>query len=81
MPNTDQSTNAVHHSPPETACPPGFNQPDTLDWSSLFAQVKNQLVLVPSAPPRWMNLSPKEDDSTDDKPTRATEWPPMTRTD
>lgn len=52
MPNTDQSTNAARHNPPETACPPGFNQPDTLDWSSLFAQVKNQLILIPSPPPR-----------------------------
>lgn len=67
MPNTDHSTNAVHYNPPETACPPGFNQPDTLDWSSFFAQVKNQVVLIPSlASPRWMKLPTREDDSTDD---------------
>lgn len=67
MPNSDQSTSAVHHGPPETACPPGFNQPDTLDWSSLFAQVKNQLVLIPSpTSPRWTVLPPREDDGTDD---------------
>lgn len=66
MPNTDQSTNATRYNPPETACPPGFNQPDTLDWSSLFAQVKNQVVLVPSpASPRWTVLPLKEDDGTD----------------
>ena len=70
MPNTDQSTNAVHHDPSETACPPGFNQPDTLDWSSLFAQVKNQLILIPSpASPRWTGLRPREDDGTDDSQT------------
>ena len=67
MPNTDQGTNAVRHSPPETACLPGFNQPETLDWSSLFAQVKNQLVVIPSpASTRWTVLPPREDDDTAD---------------
>lgn len=67
MPNTDQSTNAVPHSPPETACPPGFNLPDTLDWSSLFTQVKNQLILIPNpASPRWTILPSREDGGADD---------------
>ena len=63
MPNTDdQSTSAVRRDPPETVCPPGFNQPDTLDWSSLFTQIKNQLILIPSpASPRWTVLPPRED--------------------
>jgi len=72
MPNIDQSTNAVRYNPPETACPPGFNQPDTLDWSSLFAQVKNQLVLIPSpAAPHWTVVPPKADDSTDDSQSES----------
>ena len=62
---TEHSTNVMHTAPSDTASP-GFHQPDTLDWSSYFAQIKNRLILVPSGQPRWAKPTPRDDDGTDD---------------
>lgn len=42
----EQDTDARQTAPSDTASP-GFHLPDTLDWSSQFAQLKNRLVVIP----------------------------------
>lgn len=61
---TEHSTNVMHTAPSDTASP-GFHQPDTLDWSSFFAQIKNRVIVIPSAQPRWPESAPIEKDGTD----------------
>ena len=62
---TEQNTNVAHTAPSDTASP-GFHLPDTLDWSSLFAQMKNRLIVMPSVPLRWAESTLGEEDGTDD---------------
>ena len=59
----EQSTNAAQTGPSETESPgihqpetasPGFHLPDTLDWSSLFVQMKNRVIVIPRGRPHWM---------------------------
>ena len=61
---TEHTTNVTHTIPSDTASP-GFHQPDTLDWSSFFAQIKNRMIVIPSAQPRWPESAPIEEDGTD----------------
>ena len=77
MANPEQSTNAAQAGPSETASPgihqpetasPGFHQPDTLDWSSLFAQIKNRLIVIPSGPPLWVAPHHGENGTDDSQP-------------
>lgn len=77
MATPEQSTNAAQAGPSETASPgshrpdtasPGFHQPDTLDWSSLFAQMKNRLIVIPSGPLRWAAPSHGEEGTDNSQP-------------
>ena len=47
---TEYSTKVTYTAPPDTASA-GFHQPDTLDWSSLSAQIKNRVFVIPGKPP------------------------------
>ena len=62
---TEHSTNVTYTAPPDTASP-GFHQPDTLDWSSLFAQIKNRLFVIPGTQPKWADPARGAEDGTDD---------------
>ena len=42
----EQNTDAIRTGPSETAAS-GFHLPETLDWSSLSAQIKNRLIILP----------------------------------
>ena len=43
---TEQNTDAMRVGPSETVAS-GFHLPETLDWSSLSAQIKNRLIILP----------------------------------
>ena len=66
----EQGTSATRTAPSDTASP-GFHLPDTLDWSSLLAQVKNRLILMPRTVPHLPNDAPAKGDNTDDSRRRA----------
>lgn len=61
----EQGTSAVYTTPSDTASP-GFHNPDTLDWSSRFARVKNRLIVVQDAAAHLPADAPSDDDGTDD---------------
>ena len=73
----EHSTNAAPAGPSETVTPgthqpetasPGFHLPDTLDWSSLFVQMRNRVIVIPSGPPRWMAPHRGEKGTDDSQP-------------
>ena len=61
----EQGTSAVYTMPSDTASP-GFHNPDTLDWSSRLAQVKNRLIVVQDAAAHLPTDAPTVEDGTDD---------------
>lgn len=81
MATPEQSTNAAQTGPAETESPgihqpetasPGFHLPDTLDWSSLFVQMKNRVIVIPSGPPRWMAPYSGDEGTDDSQPQDPT---------
>ena len=66
----EHGTSATYTAPSDTASP-GFHLPDTLDWSSLLAQVKNRVIVMPRMVPRSPNDAPAQEDNTDDSRRRA----------
>ena len=64
---TEQNTDAMRTGPSETAAS-GFHLPETLDWSSLSAQIKNRLIILP------VGESPIAE--TDDREDKSTSAPP-----
>ena len=63
--SSEQGTSAVYTAPSDTASP-GFHLPETLDWSSRLAQVKNRLIVMPDAAAHLPTDTPTEGDTTDD---------------
>ena len=63
----EQNTDAIRTGPSETAAS-GFHLPETLDWSSLSAQIKNRLIILP------VGESPIAE--TDDREDKSTSAPP-----
>ena len=61
----EQGTSAVYTMPSDTVSP-GFHSPDTLDWSSRLAQVKNRLIVVQDAAAHLPTNAPAVEDGTDD---------------
>ncbi len=65
---TGQSTDAMQTGPSETAAS-GFHLPETLDWSSLSAQIKNRLIILPVGEHLMAETEDREDKSTSASPT------------
>lgn len=61
----EQGTGTVYAAPSDTASP-GFHLPDTLDWSSRLAQIKNRLIVIPNVASHLPADAPTKGDSTDD---------------
>lgn len=61
----EQGTSIVYTAPSDTASP-GFHLPETLDWSSRLAQVKNRLIVMPNAAAHSPADVPTKGDNTDD---------------
>lgn len=59
----EQGTNAPQTAPSDTASP-GFHLPDTLDWSSRFAQLKNRLVVIPHSDSHLASDTPAQQEDT-----------------
>lgn len=65
MPVEQEGTSAVYTAPSDTASS-GFHLPETLDWSSRLAQIKNRLIVMPNAAVRSPSNAPTKEDGTDD---------------
>ena len=61
----EQGTSVVYTAPSDTNSP-GFHLPETLDWSSRLAQVKNRLIVMPKAAAHLPVDAPTKRDGTDD---------------
>ena len=60
---TEQNTDAMRVDPSETIAS-GFHLPETLDWSSLSAQIKNRLIILPASEHVMAGTEDQEDKST-----------------
>ena len=67
---TDQNTDAMRTRPSETAAS-GFHLPETLDWSSLSAQIKNRLIILPVCGRLMVETEDQEDKGTSVSPPYA----------
>lgn len=62
----EQDTNAPQTGPSDTASP-GFHLPDTLDWSSQLAQLKNRLLVIPHSASHSTSDAPAQGDGTNER--------------